>query len=175
MRRDEGGVTLVELLVTMAVTLIVMGVIVGIFVNGINAQRDATARDAATGQANAVSASLTQSLRNAVWTEVSPDGLRLDAMIYTTAGRKECRSWALVGSQMKYSAGETVRPDDATGWGALAQGVTGTLDGGAAFGEDGTAVVVGVDVNRDGKFATVSSGVEPMARAEDDVEGATEC
>ncbi|WP_158597320.1 hypothetical protein [Microbacterium telephonicum] len=156
--------TLVELIVVIAVSALFLGLLAGLFINGIQTQEQATARDRATGRANVVSSSIGTSVRNAVAVKVSGSGSRLDAKILTTAGGFECRAWVLDGTALRYSSGTTARANTPSGWTALATGVTATLSGGAAFALQGTqAVSFGLTVTDNGQKAVLTDGVKAQA------------
>ncbi len=159
--RDDEGMTLVELIVVIAVSALFLGLLAGLFINGIQAQQQATARDRATGQANVVSASIGSSVRNAVATRVSGSGSRLDAKVLTPTGAFECRAWVLDGGALRYSTGTTARTSAVSGWAALATGASATLTGGAVFAVQGTqAIAVGLRITDDGQTATVTDGAK---------------
>lgn len=161
---DDAGMSLVELLVGIAVAALVGGMIVVAFVNGLTATQQATARDRATGYANVVTASLTQSLRNTTTFRVMPDGKRLDATVYTSSGSWECRAWALSAGDLLYSTGTTALPTQTTGWAAIANGASGTLTAGAAFAREGDrGVTIGLRLTQNDETATVSSGATSQA------------
>lgn len=160
---DDDGVTLVELIVIIVVSSLFLSLLAGLFINGINAQNQATARDRATGQANVLSASLGSSIRNAAATRVAGDGTRLDAAVLTDAGWK-CRAWALTGGSVVYKQGETALPASTAGWKALATGAEGTLSGGAMFAAAGDRrVAIGVRLTDNAQTAVISDGVTAQA------------
>lgn len=164
--RDDDGMSLVELLVGMFIATLFLGMLAMLFVNGLTAQQQATARDRATGQANVVSASLTSSIRNAVSTKVAADGLRVDATVLTASGAWQCRAWSLTSGAVRYSAGATARVADASAWKALATGATGTLASGKAFQYTGDrGVAVGIRVTDGAASAVISSGATAQAVA----------
>lgn len=163
---DEGGMSLVELLVGILVASLVSAMIVIAFVNGLTATQQATARDRATGAANVLSSSLTQSIRNATTFRLTSGGTRLDATVYTTAGTWQCRAWALSAGDLLYSAGTTARATTTAGWTAIATGASGTLIAGAAFAQEGDrGVTIGLRFTRSGETATISSGATAQATA----------
>lgn len=160
---DDDGITLVELIVVIVVSALFLGLLAGLFVNGINAQNQATARDRATGQANVLSASLTSSIRNAAATRVAGDGKRVDASVRTSSGWK-CRAWVLSGTSVLYSQSDSALPASTTGWKALATGAEGTLSGGAMFATAGDRrVTIGVRITDQAQKAVISDGVTAQA------------
>lgn len=163
--RNDDGLTLVELLVTIVVSGLFLGLLAVLFTNGITAQRNATARDHATGQANVLSASLAQSVRNATAINVRDDGLRLDATVALSTGGWQCRSWALNGTDLVYSAGASAQSTSTAGWTPIVEAdVAGTLIAGAAFAREGDrGVTIGIRITQDGQTATVSDGVTSQA------------
>ena len=64
-RPDDEGVSLIELILYMLIAGVILALVSATFINGWMAQASTTDRDAATGQANLVSASLQKSIRNA--------------------------------------------------------------------------------------------------------------
>lgn len=134
---DDSGMTLIEIIVTIVVGGLVFALIATSFANGTIAQRDGVARDAATGAANVVSASLTSSVRNAALVEVRPDGNRLDVLFIKADGDPECRAWEVltdangVNSLLYRSDSSGALPAADANWGQLATRIEGTLHNGA--------------------------------------------
>lgn len=110
---DEGGITLVELLIYMALAAVFLIIVSAIFINGWQSQTATADRDHSTGGANLVSASLQQSARNAV-TLRTPDDHTLVATVATGASTVQCRAWRLDGGALKYRTSAT-GPLDLTG------------------------------------------------------------
>lgn len=167
--RDDSGLTLVELIVTVSVAVLIIGVMTGVFINGVTAQREGVARDTATGAATVVATSLSVSIRNASDVRVSGDGTRLDAVYIAPDGTAECRAWEFLSgvgeSALVYRASRAgaLPPADAT-WGPLATGVVGSPDPDVVFTEVGAqGVQVGMAITSDGITVAVTDGVTAQA------------
>jgi prepilin-type N-terminal cleavage/methylation domain-containing protein len=96
---DDSGLTLVELLIAIVVGGIVMSLIATIFITTMQATAATRDRDLATGRAQAISTSLTTSIRTATPVILEPatgGGSVLRARIATGASGWECRAWAVV-------------------------------------------------------------------------------
>lgn len=173
--RDDDGVTLVELIVTISVAAIVLSLIAVTFVNGITAQRDGVARDAATGQTNVVATTLAVSIRNSAALRVSGAGTRLDVVYVAPNGAPECRAWALVTTSgvpsLVYRSSKTgAIPTATTAWTTLAKNVTGTLASGAVFSAVGVKTVqIGMEVRTDEVKVAVTDGVTAQALGQESV------
>lgn len=164
---DEEGITLVELLIVIFVSTLFLGLLAVLFSNGLSTQRQATARDTATGKALVVSESLQSSIRNATAVSVAGSGARVDAVVILPGGGFECRAWALdAGGALRYSAGAVARGTDVGSWKPLMQGARGTLAAGAAFAADGArGIDVGIAVTVGDETARVTDGVTAQAVA----------
>lgn len=173
--RDDDGVTLVELIVTISLSAIVLALIAVTFVNGITAQRDGVARDAATGQTNVVATTLATSIRNSGAVRVSGAGTRLDAVYIAPNGTPECRAWAVVTKSgvptLVYRASKTgAVPTATSAWTTLAKNVTGTLTAGAVFSAVGVKTVqIGMEVKTDQVKVAVTDGVTAQALGQESV------
>lgn len=125
-RRDERGLTLVELIVAIVIAGLFAGMLTVAFVNGWTAQEKSVARDKATGQANLLRTTMSDSIRNATAVRVSDSGKRVDAVVakpgtsFTATWTWECRAWVHIDKSVRYSAGSSPRGADATSWVVLA-------------------------------------------------------
>ena len=164
---DDGGTTLVELIVYIFASGLFVGLLALLFVNGLAAQQQTTERDRATGSINVVSASLQSSIRNATDVAVDGSGRRIDAVVITPSGAFECRSWALDPTgALRYSAGESARDAAPGGWRVLVDGAVGTLAGGAAFAAHGSrGIDVGISVSVGDSKVAMTNGVTAQAVA----------
>lgn len=157
---DDGGMSLVELIVGLFVAGLFAGLLTIMFVNGWNVQQRSVARDVATGQASVLKTTMADALRNASAVRVSGAGSRVDAVVAvpsaTLAGTWtwECRAWAYLDHSIRYSAGTSMRSSDASTWAVIAgkstqrprDTATGTISG-APFALVGSrGVQVGVDI-----------------------------
>lgn len=126
LRADEDGVTLVELIVAVVISAMFGGVLALMFVNGWDAQERSVSRDTATGQANLVKTTMSDSLRNATSLRVSDSGKRLDALVavpstsFTGTWTWECRAWTLTDESIRFSEGTTIRDSDPATWTVIA-------------------------------------------------------
>ncbi|CAN7254319.1 hypothetical protein LJR045_001105 [Microbacterium sp. LjRoot45] len=159
---------MIELIVTIVIAGMFVGFLALMFVNGLQAQEQATARDTATGRANVVSSQLHTSIRHAATIRVSESGTRVDATVAQVSSTLtwECRAWKLSGGSLYYSVGATARPANiVTGRNPLATGLTGILGSGAGF-QQGTGSVeaqkrltIGLDVAAGGQTVRLSDAV----------------
>lgn len=169
---DDDGMTLVELIVAITVGAAMLALIAVTFVNGVSAQRDGLARDAATGASNVVATSLSVSIRNASDIRVSDAGKRLDAVYVAPDGGLECRAWELVTSSatssLAYRASKTgALPAADSTWGVLASGVKGTPDEAVIFTDLGDrSVQLSMEITTDGVAIAVSDGITAQATAD---------
>lgn len=136
---DDGGVTLVEVLVYVLVTVLVLGGLTALFVNAWLADTRARERDTATGFAQLLTASVQNSVRNAAGTpDISSDGKLLRARVATGGAGWECRGWVLDASgDFRYLAQPQAIAEgsytEAAGWTTIASGIAGSGTGGAVF------------------------------------------
>lgn len=166
---DDAGVTLVELVVYLVVAALVLTAIATLFANAWTSQTQTTNRDAATGAAAAVSASLNQSIRNADDFKVESDGKTVRAIVATGDAGWECRAWTLdpSGSLLYRTSSVVISLGSTVGWAELATGATGTLVNGAAFAAGGTAskqLHIGLTVTKSGQTVPTSGGVTAQAQ-----------
>ncbi|WP_269454405.1 type II secretion system protein [Microbacterium sp. TNHR37B] len=155
----ESGMSLIELLVVIVVSGIVLSVVAAVFVNGWTAQQQASARNAATAELNAITADVTESVRNATVTRVSAGGTRLDAKVLGADGATwQCRAWHLDAGRLRYSSGTSARSASSAAWTAIASDVRGTFTAGAAFSSSGTRVSIGLRMTRGDVSVTITSG-----------------
>lgn len=159
MTRDDDGVTLVELIITIAVSALFLGLLALMFVNGLRAQAQTTDRDTATGQSVVVTHSLLTSLRNANAFTITSAGRALVAEVSTPAGGRECRAWVVTtGGDVRYrAAASVISTADTTGWTVLVDGDPVSGDGAHpslsrrdGSNADGTPRFVPVDADGDG-------------------------
>lgn len=111
---DDAGITLVELLISMVVGGIVLSLIGTIFVTTLQATAATRDRDLATGQAQAISTSLTTSIRNAhavTLDSVPGGGQVVRAHVATGTPEGECRAWAVVDLETFDSSGRRAGTD----------------------------------------------------------------
>jgi Tfp pilus assembly protein FimT len=130
---DERGITLVELVIYMALAAVFLIIVSAIFITGWLSQAATADRDAATGSAGVVTASLQQSVRNASALNPQPgSGNALVAVVATGASGWECRAWVrLDNGDLRYTTSHS-RIDvsgaadysSGSGWSTLASGIT---------------------------------------------------
>jgi len=163
-RPDDDGVTLVELLVYIFISVLLLGSLAVMFAGGLRAQTQATDRDSATGAGNVVSSSLLASIRNASEFTVI-DGRALIAKVATGGTGWQCRAWSLGDGELRYRTSDTaLSTSDASGWGVIASGVTGTLSGGAAFAAAGDrALSIGIQIVSGETTIPFTNGVTAQA------------
>jgi prepilin-type N-terminal cleavage/methylation domain-containing protein len=138
LRGDDRGFTLIELIVYMALLALVIAGLGGVFVAGIGAQRDVASSTSASGEAQLVSRSLVQGIRNASsFTAGTRDaaGQVVRARVASTDGAGtttwRCVAWFWsAGASAVYTAssatGPVAAPTESTpvGWTLLASGAT---------------------------------------------------
>lgn len=123
--RDDDGMSLVEIIVGLVIASLFMGLLGMFFINGWTSQQKSLARDAATGQANVLTTTMAESLRNSTSIRVSGSGTRLDAVVtkpstaFTGTWVWECRAWVFTDQSIRYSAGTTPRGADPSTWTVL--------------------------------------------------------
>jgi prepilin-type N-terminal cleavage/methylation domain-containing protein len=159
---DDSGLTLVELLVAIVVGGIVLSLIATIFITTMQATAATRDRDLATGRAQAISTSLTTSIRTA--TPVTGGGAVVRAGVATGTSGWECRAWAVVdlegwdaagrrsGADGRFElrartyaplTGSATSPQPTAAWGVLAEHVQQAEDAGTPqpfFAIDGSRV-----------------------------------
>jgi Tfp pilus assembly protein PilV len=158
-RREEAapdaGLSLVELLVGAFVGAVVLAVVATVFVSTLQADAAARDRDLATGRLQAVSTSLSTSIRAASAVRVESAGAVVRARVADPSGAWMCRAWAVVdlsraGATGAASAGAdgrtelrvtsypplptgTAAPAPALSWGVLADDVSPVVSGATAL------------------------------------------
>lgn len=158
-RHPDDGMTLVELIIVVLVSGVFLTLIALIFGSGLSAQQRATERDAITGQLNAVTAHLTETVRSSTDIKVSASGMRLDARFLNSDGTTwECRAWQLMSNELRYSAGSGARPAAGMTWKSLGSKISGTLTGGAAFTQSGKRLSLGLQQSQGDTKVAVSNG-----------------
>jgi len=126
--RDESGLSLIELVVTIMLTTIVGVGLVMILVNMWTAQEGVTSVTQATNRGQLVSSTIERAVRNSAAFEVSPDGTTL--RVRTTLGHSlTCQGFRLTGgagqAQLQTSAGALGPEEEWTPWqeaGVVGQG-----------------------------------------------------
>lgn len=159
---DDDGLTLIEVIVYVVLAAVLAAVISAIFINGWMSQAATADRDVATGNANAVAATLQKSIRNAE--VVSPSGGSTDilvALVATGDGGWECQAWHLDGGVVFYKAsGHTPPALDSSGWVSL-MAARGQVK--VSGGEDGAMFDVVSPTQVDYSFeVTVNEAVIPV-------------
>lgn len=113
-RADDAGLTLVELLISVFVGAVLLGLVATIFASTLQANAGTRDRDLATGRVQAISTSLTTSLRNAQAVTVQATvggGTVLRALVATGTTGWECRAWAVVDLETSDAAGRRAGAD----------------------------------------------------------------
>ncbi|WP_210507552.1 prepilin-type N-terminal cleavage/methylation domain-containing protein [Naasia sp. SYSU D00057] len=135
---DDRGFTLIELIVYMALLALVLGGLGGVFLAGLGAQRDVASSTSASGEAQLVSRSVVQGIRNASsFTAGTRDsaGQVLRARVGSTDGAGtttwHCAAWFWsAADRAVYTATSVTGPVAApsaskpAGWTLLASGAT---------------------------------------------------
>lgn len=154
---DDSGITLIELVIAGLVSAVLLGVLGSVFVTTIQSNAATRDRDLATGRVQAISTSLSTSVRNAsdVAIQTLPGGGAIArARVATGTSAWECRAWAVVDLETWTASGKqpgadgrfelrtftypvltsasAPSPMPSTAWGALAtdvQAVPGSTPG----------------------------------------------
>lgn len=175
-RRDEDGLTMVELIVTMVISGLFLGFLAVLFANGIQAQAQATERDLATGRAGVVSNSILTSVRDASGFVIISENRALIAEVVDSTGASSCRAWLVLApgdadyrrnaGDTPYRAGDliykesasTILLSDRNGWSPLIErgsaagdGVVGSMRVRSGSNADGSPRFVNVDADGDGR------------------------
>jgi Tfp pilus assembly protein PilV len=108
---DESGLTLVELIITVLVASVVLGVVASVFISTLQANAAARDRDLATGRAQAISTSLSTSVRNTPSLTISSDGTIARAAV-PSGSAWTCRAWAVVDLTTRTSSGSVIAAAD---------------------------------------------------------------
>lgn len=112
--RDDLGLTLVELLISLFVGAVLLGLVATVFASSLQSNAATRDRDLATGRAQAISTSLSTSIRNAraVTVQGLPDGgTVLRALVAKGGSAWECRAWAVVDLETSDAEGRRAGAD----------------------------------------------------------------
>lgn len=175
-RRDDAGISLVELIVAVTVAALFLGLLASLFANGMKAQAQTTERDLATGRAGVISDSILASIRNSSGFVIVSENRALIAKTTTADGSTVCRAWLLLrdgdavfrrsSGDPAFRAGDIIYKQstsaislsDRLGWSALVErgadsgdGVRGALRQRSGSNPDGTPRLVAVDADGDGR------------------------
>jgi type II secretory pathway pseudopilin PulG len=162
----QSGISVIELIVVLAVASLLLSLVATMFATSLTAQRQTSDREAATAGLNAVTASITESVRGSVDVRVSTSGQRLDATVLLSDGTSwECRAWQLTDGELRYSSGASARAAADSTWASIASGVSGTFTGGAVFVESGSRIALGMRITRGDASVAVSDGSNSLAVA----------
>lgn len=143
----DAGIGLVELIVYLAMALVVTLGIATMFVSGVNANNQTKDRDAATGQAQVISSSIQNGIRNASDFTVIDDLLR--ARVAIGPSDWQCEAWAITadgGFVHRTSTTAIAEPSDYADWTTLAANAQGTLIDGRAFAMSGNRLEAGLKI-----------------------------
>ena len=131
--RDEGGVTLVELLIYMMLAVVVLTIVGAILINSFRTQAQVQDGAQSASTAQLVAESIGQGVRNASALEVtnpSPDStmLRTRSIDGSASGNWICQAWVWSSGELRTARSSTAigAPDTATfsTWALLATGVS---------------------------------------------------
>ncbi|WP_394278429.1 prepilin-type N-terminal cleavage/methylation domain-containing protein [Microbacterium sp.] len=131
-RTDDAGLSLVELLIAVFVGAIVLGLVATILTTTLTATAATRDRDLATGRVQAVSTSLSTSLRNATDATVQTTGA---TVLRARMVDGTCRAWAVADldgdgrTELRLYSSDALEaghpaPEPSTSWGVLADRVT---------------------------------------------------
>ncbi|WP_438352122.1 pilus assembly FimT family protein [Microbacterium sp. CJ88] len=111
----DSGLSLVELLITVLVAAVILGVVATVFFSTLQANAAARDRDLSTGRVQAISTSLSTSVRNAANVtvqSVSGGGLVARAAVASGTTAWTCTAWAVVDLSGRSSSGAVVNNPD---------------------------------------------------------------
>ncbi|MDT0158030.1 hypothetical protein Q9R19_10385 [Microbacterium sp. ARD32] len=168
---DESGITLVELIIYMSLAAVFLLLVSAIFINGWQSQTATADRDRATGSANAVSASLQQSARNAVALRTVGDHT-LVATVVTSATTIQCRAWRVSGDALQYTTSDSAPLDLDGEWTTLADVESATFAPAAPAVEDVPTKSVDYTI-RFQESVTIAGGLAPQGQVDGDPAGVT--
>ncbi|GAA5097107.1 hypothetical protein GCM10025760_30890 [Microbacterium yannicii] len=94
---DDGGVTLIELIMYVGLAAVVLGLMTALFTTGWQSQAATTESDSLTGRAAVTNETLQSGIRSASWFAVTDDGGTLRARVLIDSGSSECRAWVVTG------------------------------------------------------------------------------
>ncbi len=106
---DDSGITLIELVIAGLVGAILLGVLGSVFVTTLQSNAATRDRDLATGRVQAISTSLSTSVRNASDVVIAPlpgGGAIARARVATGTSAWECRAWAVVDLETWTASGK---------------------------------------------------------------------
>ncbi len=133
--REEGGMTLVELVIYSLLLVIIGGFVGNLIVRGFVAQRDVGAASAATSNGQNAAQSMVTGLRNASVIGLVPSAAGTQLLVARVAGDDtaiswSCQAWYFDGDEIYTASSATGAPTaaDATAGLLLASGVS-ALDG----------------------------------------------
>lgn len=112
--RDDAGLTLVELLISLFVGAVLLSLVATVFASSLQSNAATRDRDLATGRAQAISTSLITSIRNAraVTVQDLTDGATvLRALVAKGGSAWECRAWAVVDLETSDAGGRRAGAD----------------------------------------------------------------
>ncbi len=160
----DAGMTIVELILYGAISALVSAVVAGVFVSGLQSEGGTRDRDAATGSAQLVSTSVQTAIRNSSTFNVT--GAKLTAKVAKGTGTEwECQSWKLTGAGellFKRSPGAIPFTDNSS-WVTLATGASGTVIPDRPFEQDGTRLILRLQVQVGAETARVSTATNAEA------------
>jgi type II secretory pathway pseudopilin PulG len=177
----DGGLTLIELIVSLLVGTLVLGGLAVIFANALVNDMRTRERDSATGMAHVITNSIQASVRNSAGPPVvSNGGMVLRARVATGASGWECRAWAVSSGELRYFATpgaiDAGTSGSADGWRTLATGVVGTGPAGEAFVMDGArGLTLHIAVTVGASTVPLTGGVAAQGAGSDDGGGSAAC
>jgi prepilin-type N-terminal cleavage/methylation domain-containing protein len=174
-RRDDKGMSLVELMVAIAISGLFLGLLAALFANGVNAQAQATERDLATVRAGVVSDSILSSIRDSSGFVIVANNRALISKVVDSSGTTTCRAWLVlaagdaeyreIATDPAYRTGDIIYKestsaialDNRIGWSQLIErgagggdGVAGALRVRSGNNVDGSPRFVMVDADGNG-------------------------
>jgi hypothetical protein len=176
-RRDDDGVTMVEVVIYMLISGLFLALLAMLFANGVQAQAQATDRDLATGRANVITNSILTSVRGSTGFVLLDSNRALIAKVVTSAGTAECRAWLVItGSTAEYRdevgdapyrAGDIIYKEstsaislgDRVGWTPLVERGDAADDGvRGSFTRNGSTLTVTFDVTLGESTVGITNG-----------------
>jgi Tfp pilus assembly protein PilW len=142
-RRDEDGVSLIELIVYVLISSMLLLATTAILVNSWTTQRNVTAVSEATNRGQVMTSTIERAMRNAIAFDVSVDGTTL--LVHTSlTGTLACQGFALTIGESRMSFSSSTLGASST-WPVWQPGIA-QRGSTSFFAETGTTVAYAFDI-----------------------------
>ena len=145
-RRDDAGISLIEVIVYVLLTGIVLIATSMILINSINTQRDVTSVSEATNRGQSMGSTIERAMRNALAFEVTTENeLRVRTSL---SGSQQCQAFYLAAGTARLAQASGALPAASSSWTVWNTGVrqNGTTP---FFVQDGSTVIYTFDIETD--------------------------